>query len=70
MSDAGITPAGNGYTGRFGAERGIFWTSKNKKVAKYKCYQRKDEYWEIDLFTEEDTYFKVSEEFIKDVLRL
>ena len=44
--------------------------NKSKKVAKYKCYQRKEEYWEIDLFTEEDTYFKVSEEFKKDVLRL
>ena len=44
--------------------------NKSKKVAKYKCYQRKNEYWEIELFTEEDTYFKVSEEFKKDVLRL
>ena len=44
--------------------------SKNKNVAKYKCYQRKNEYWEVDLFTDEDTYFKVSEEFVKDVLRL
>ncbi len=44
--------------------------SKGKKFAKYKCYQRKEEYWKVDLFTDEDTYFKVSEEFKKDVLRL
>lgn len=39
-------------------------------IAKYKCYLQKDETLKITLKTNEDTYFKVSDEFLKDVLRI
>lgn len=42
----------------------------NKNIAKYKCYHHKNEFINITLNIEEDTYFKVSESFLKDVLRL
>ena len=41
-----------------------------RNVAKYKAFHLKDEFWEIPLKTDEDTYFKVSDEFLKEVLRL
>ena len=42
----------------------------DRNVAIYKALHSKDVIWEIPLKTDEDTYFKVSEEFLKDVLRL
>ena len=41
-----------------------------KNVARYKCYHHKNEIMEVTLNTKKDTYFKVSEEFLKDVLRI
>lgn len=42
----------------------------NKNVAKYKCYHHKNEFMNITLNIEEDTYFKVSKSFLKNVLKL
>lgn len=41
-----------------------------KEIVRYKCYQHKHEIIEISLNTEEDTFFKVSDEFKKDILKL
>ena len=42
----------------------------NKNIAKYKCYNHKKDILEIPLKTDEDTFFKHSEDFLNEVLRL
>ena len=42
----------------------------NRNVANYKCYHHKNESMDITLNIDEDTFFKVSKSFLKDVLRL
>ena len=41
-----------------------------ENVAIYKCYHHKNEIMKITLNTEEDTYFKVSAEFLEKVLKI
>jgi len=36
----------------------------------YKCYHQKDAYLKNTLNTDEDTYDKISEEFLKEVLHI